>query len=79
MAISVLLLLFYSIGYPLWMVFFIRKNWYKTHEPSFRARFNSLYLKIDVRKYYGLFLLATTLLRRFLFAFTAVAINFNII
>jgi hypothetical protein len=80
MGISITLLFFYSLAFPIWMIVFLRRNRnYIAPGQVFTAKFNTLFLRVDYRNDLGLLLLAFSLIRRLLFAFVAVQISFNVI
>jgi hypothetical protein len=68
------------LTFPVWIIWFIRK--YRnniTYGSVFTTQWNALFLKVDLRKYFALFLLPATLIRRFLFIFTITQISMNVI
>lgn len=37
----------FALGYPAWIIWFLRKNKYRLSTPSFKAGFDTLYLNVD--------------------------------
>ena len=62
----------YIVGYPLWMILFLRRNRFQLSDANFMSRFGSLYLNVDYFKFGGLPFTAILIGRRFIFAFNAV-------
>jgi hypothetical protein len=78
--ISVCILLFYSLLFPAWMFYFIRKHRHiVTTDQIFIKEWNTLFLKVDLRKYHALFLLAFNIVKRFLLLFVAVYFRFPLL
>ena len=62
----------YIIGYPIWIVWFLRRNRFQLSDRNFMGRFSSLYLNVDYFKFGGLPFTPILIARRFVFAFNAV-------
>ena len=78
--ISVTIIMFYSLLFPAWIIYFIRKHrQIVTTDQIFIKEWNTLFLKVDLRKYHALFLLAYNLIRRFLLMYVAVSIKFPLL
>ena len=78
--ISVTMIMLYSLLFPAWIIYFIRKHrQIVTTDHIFIKEWNTLFLKVDLRKYHALFLLAYNLIRRFLLMYVAVNIKFPLL
>ena len=62
----------YIIGYPIWIIFFLRRNRFQLSDRKFMGKFSSLYLNVDYFKFGGLPFTPILITRRFIFAFNAV-------
>ena len=78
--ISVCIIALYSLMFPIWMIYFLRKNRHTfVTDQTFAQQWNSLCLKIDFRNQSGMFLLAFNLIRRFMLIFIATQTNYPLI
>ena len=62
----------YIIGYPIWILWFLRRNRFQLSDRNFIGRYNSLYLNVDYFKFGGLPNTTILITRRFVFAFNAI-------
>ena len=75
---SICILLFYSLGFIVFIYAFVRKyGGYFTHA-EFKRRFDAIYMSLEFEKYWALPYYAFSLLRKFMIIFVPVFVEINI-
>ena len=62
----------YLVGFPIWIIWFLRKNRLALSDKDFQKRYNSLYLNVDYFNKAGLVFTAVLLTRKFVMVNDAV-------
>ena len=76
-SLSSLIFLPYLIGFPIWIVNYLRKNRLALSDRDFQKRYNSLYLNVDYFKKAGLIFTPMLLTRKFIMVSDAVFMGFS--
>jgi hypothetical protein len=76
-AFSYVILIFYSLGYLVFIYVFNRRKRLSLKLPEERRRFDSIYMSVELEKKWALPLVSFSLLRKFVIIYTAVNLENN--
>ena len=75
---SILILIFYSVAFPILMLFLLDKNRIYLHDPLVRQKYDSAILNVDYLRRIALLVCPLSLIRKFLFSVIATSFGLNI-
>lgn len=70
-------LLLFSIGFPVFMIIYLKKKFWTLGNPDFAKKYDSIYLSLDPTKHKGVYMHAFSIIRKFSLIFIAVIFNIS--